>query len=239
MKRMIQQGLCLMCLCLLAGCGGGGSPTEAGTYVRPIPISETPRSTQAPETETPRESGMPAQSETAEPQPSGTAAPHTAVSTGEAPGARASSQETREIVLGSFTEEDLIFSYRNRQIRTGEAFAVRDFEEDWGAALTEKGQACIGGGFDENYYFGEYLSVMTLGDSGSQIVYDIYVTETGYATARGAVIGQTTREELPGIYGIPTASMGATDRYILDGVVVSFTFSGGILSEIDYNSSMN
>ena len=64
-----------------------------------------------------------------------------------------------------------------------------------------------------------------------------HITEEGFATAKGAVIGQTTREEIQAIYGEPESSMGAADRYELGDILVSFIFSGGILSEIDYNNT--
>ena len=69
------------------------------------------------------------------------------------------------------------------------------------------------------------------------MIYDLLIWEKGYTTPKGAEIGKTTREELHAIYGKPESSLAATDRYGIGDVVVSFVFSGGILSEIDYNNT--
>ena len=136
-------------------------------------------------------------------------------------------------------QEDLVFTSKGRTVQVDEAFVYADFEEAWGSPRIEKAQACIGGGYDENYYFGDHLAVSTLGDSGEQVIYDIFVDEPGFATAKGAEIGRTDRDALHRIYGDPEGSFGRTDRYSAGGILVSFTFDGGILSGIDYNHTQN
>ena len=48
----------------------------------------------------------------------------------------------------------------------------------------------------------------------------------------------STREEVRALYGEPTSSAVAADKYSLNGTtVLSFSFSGGILSEIDLSDT--
>ena len=252
--KIIKAGTALLLALALCACGGREAPaTSDGTYVKPV-AGQTQAKAAAPATTT-----APATTESLQAVPDTTAAPQTAnpssaeasaeasvppattlavISSGLAPGQTTAGPDT-SAGQGSFEAEDLIFTYKGKSIRTGDVFSYADFEADWGGPQIEKGQACLGGGFDENYYFGDTLTVFTLGDSGQQLIYDIFIMEEGYSTAKGAVIGQTTREELPAIYGQPHSSMGATDRYSLEDVLVSFTFSGGILAEIDYNNTQN
>ena len=252
--KIIKAGTALLLALALCACGGREAPaTSDGTYVKPV-AGQTQATAAAPATTT-----APATTESLQAVPDTTAAPQTAnpssaeasaeasvppattlavISSGLAPGQTAAVPEA-SAGQGSFEAEDLIFTYKGKSIRTGDAFSYADFETDWGTPRIEKGQACLGGGFDENYFFGEHLMVFTLGDTGRQLIYDITIMEEGYATAKGAVIGQTTRDELKAIYGEPSSSMGTTDRYEWEDTLVSFIFSGGILSEIDYNNTQN
>ena len=253
-SKMAKSGTALLLALVLSACGGSEAPaTSDGTYVKPVEgqvqTSTTAAGTTAPAPTTPAATATtPAAPDTtaaAPTTPAPTEAPTTpapttleVISSGLAPGQSTAGAEV-PAGQGSFETEDLFFIYHGKRIRTGDVFSYADFETDWGVPQIEKGQACLGGGFDENYYFGDFLTVFTLGDSGQQVIYDIFIMEEGYTTAKGAVIGQTTREELPAIYGQPHSSMGATDRYSLEDVLVSFTFSGGILAEIDYNNTQN
>lgn len=249
---------------VLAACGSA-SPAESaqGTYVRPVetPAPETtvpptaPVPTTVPETSptesetetvptTPEETttvdhpqgGTGPAAETTEPEE--TTHMPSVIASGYAPGEELPTSETAEGQLGVLEEDDMLLTYKGMKLRAGDVFDYHSYEEAWGVPQIEKGAACIGGGFDMNYYYGEGFSVYTVGEGENQVVYDIYLTEEGYSTVKGAVIGVTTREELTGIYGEPNASLGATDRYTLgDGIYLSFTFSGGVLTDIDYNDS--
>lgn len=98
-----------------------------------------------------------------------------------------------------------------------------------------EGQACLEGGYDTNYYYGDELAVYTYAKDGKQIVYDIYITGAGYALNKGAQVGVTTREQLAELYGEPTESFPAAEVYALAGtnVRVSFQFENDLLSAID------
>ena len=257
--------LCLAAVLALSACGGSPAQTADGTYVKPVEPSETApgpgpaRDTTAVPSDAP---SVPDSSETdaaTVPAVPETTAPPAVIATGAAPGegvtaaptdtSRDPSEETGgstedpaetgSAAPGTLTEEDLVFTYKGRTVQVDEAFVYADFEEAWGSPRIEKAQACIGGGYDENYYFGDHLAVSTLGDSGEQVIYDIFVDEPGFATAKGAEIGRTDRDALHRIYGDPEGSFGRTDRYSAGGILVSFTFDGGILSGIDYNHTQN
>lgn len=228
----------------LTACGGNEAPGNSdGTYVKPV--ESQPRTTAAPVTTEPgsttsEAAAAPVSTEAVTEAPTVPAPASTVevIASGLAPGQTTAGAEA-PAGAGSFDEGDLFFTYKGKSIRAGEAFSFADFEADWGVPQIEKAQACLGGGFDENYYFGDSLMVFTLGDTGEQLIYDITVMEEGYTTAKGAVIGQTTREELKRIYGEPASSMGTADRYEAGDTMVSFIFAGGILSEIDYNNTQN
>ena len=109
-----------------------------------------------------------------------------------------------------------------------------------GDPVIQKGNACIGGGYDTNYYYNnETFTVYTVVEGGAQLVYDIYVTGPGYPSSRGAEVGVTTREALHRLYGEPSSVMAGTDRYTLEGstAVLSFTFRNGILASYDINNA--
>ena len=44
------------------------------------------------------------------------------------------------------------------------------------APVIMEGQACLEGGYDTNYYYGEELAIYTYAKDGKQIIYDIYIT---------------------------------------------------------------
>ena len=255
MKKIL---ICVLTFALLLSACGSTAPagTANGTYVQPVetPPAETtvPPTTPAPTTAvpetTPMASSVP-QTAATTPVPETTTEEETTVpeetshepsviASGYAPGEEIPT-ESPEFNLGVLEEDDMLLTYKGMKLKAGSTFNYKDYEEAWGTPQIEKGAACIGGGFDMNYYYGDGFSVYTVGEGEDQIVYDIYLTEPGYSTVKGAVIGQTTREELAAIYGEPNASLGATDRYTLgdDGIFLSFTFTGGVLTDIDYNDS--
>ena len=214
------------------------APSEVPAQSAPAPESAAPPSviatgfapgegpsdrTEDPSAETPEDPSAPADSSE---QP-------------EDPSAEPPEETLSPETPGTFTAEDLLFTYKGKTIEVDAPFVYTDFEEAWGSPRVEKAQACIGGGFDENYYFGTHLAVSTLGDTGVQVIYDIFIDEAGFTTAKGAEIGRTDRDALHRIYGEPEGSFGRTDRYSFGEVLVSFTFEGGILAGIDYNHTQN
>ena len=231
---------------------GTPAPSQQTTTAAPQPASteapgtEAPASTEpaAPETTAPPaviSTGLaPGEGVTAEAPDETTAAPdESPAQPGESTEAAPGGETAGPAAPGTFEEDDLTFTYKGKTIRVGEAFVYADFEDAWGSPRIEKAQACIGGGFDENYYFGDHLTVFTLGDSGEQEIYDIYIDETGFATAKGAEIGSTTREDLHRIYGDPEGSFGRSDRYSAGDTLATFTFENDILTGIDYNRTQN
>lgn len=104
-----------------------------------------------------------------------------------------------------------------------------------GKPVIMEGQACLEGGYDTNYYYGDELAVYTYARDGKQIIYDIYITGGGYVLNKGAQVGVTTRERLAELYGEATDSFLATEAYALAGtdIRVSFLFENNVLTAID------
>jgi hypothetical protein len=97
----------------------------------------------------------------------------------------------------------------------------------------EEGQACLEGGFDTNYYYGDTLSVYTIASGGKQIVYDVYTTTTGYSTAKGIKIGTSTQDDVYKAYGDPSSSHPTNDVYTVGDISLTFEYEGDVVSGID------
>ena len=104
-----------------------------------------------------------------------------------------------------------------------------------GEARIEEGQACLEGGYDTNYYYGDSLAIYTYAKDGKQIIYDIYITGAEYTTSKGAKVGQTTKDEIHEIYGAATTSFPTSERYQVEGsdIVITFVFADNVLESID------
>lgn len=146
----------------------------------------------------------------------------------------AEAETTSSVELGKFTESDLGITVNGVRLEIGEDFLP--YVDVLGKAEIVEGQACLGGGYDTNYYYGgEDLVVYTLAKDGKQIIYDIYLSSADYATDKGARVGETTREQLAELYGEATNSYPVSEEYGVDGsdVVVSFSFEEDVLTGID------
>ncbi len=244
---------------LLSSCGdgdgkdsgtgtGGGTPEETVNINAGTAAPETEGTTPAPEgpevgtsaagTET--EPNVPQQTEpqqTDAPDPGVTDSPEPP-QTDKTPVDTEANQPGGDVTpAGQFGESDLSVVYAGVKLAPGMDFLP--YVDVIGDAEIEEGQACIGGGFDTNYYYGDKLAVYTMASDGKQIIYDIYITDTGFTTSKGAAIGKSTRDEVNAIYGQPTTSRPAADEYSVGGssTVVVFTYSGGVLESIDYMDS--
>lgn len=134
---------------------------------------------------------------------------------------------------GTFTSADCSITISGVSLSLGMDFLP--YVDKLGNAVIEEGQACLDGGYDTNYYYGNTLTVYTYAKDGKQIIYDIYITGSEYKTDKGAQIGTTTKDKLHEIYGEATNSLPSTERYSVSGssALVSFTFSSDVLSAID------
>ncbi|MBQ4424390.1 MAG: hypothetical protein II882_01470 [Lachnospiraceae bacterium] len=226
MKKISIGLAALLLAAALAACGAEKDSTEAAEKT-----TGAVRTQEASEKET-----VPAETEPA------------VISTGIAPGedtkaqesaSQAPTEEEPPLPGGAVSEEDFVIVYHGVELRVGEIFDAEAQKESMGVPVTEQGQACIGGGYDTNYYYDDStVGVLTIARDGAQVIYDVYTGEAGYKTARGAEIGVSTREEVRALYGEPTSSAVAADKYSLNGTtVLSFSFSGGILSEIDLSDT--
>ena len=166
--------------------------------------------------------------------PDTTAAPETTVpeETTEAPSTEPETTEAPE----PFGEEDLVLVVDGVELSLRMDFVPVKDQILGGNYDEQVGQACVGGGNDRAYYCdGEAVSVYTVGSaSGEQTIYDIYITLLkGFTTQKGAVIGETTRDEVLAIYGEPYSTFPASERYSVDGnLELIFGFDGEILSSV-------
>lgn len=217
MKKRVLLGMLVM-LGGLTGCGGQVTPADVAQQetvlieTQAVETTETDADTSTEETE------------------------ETSVELGVAPGEEVvAEQDSKELVAGTFAASDMELTVQGVTLRVGDDFLPN--VDAIGEAEIVEGQACLEGGYDTNYYYGgEELVVYTVAQSGKQIIYDIYITSPAYATAKGAMIGTTSKDDLYEMYGEATESIGATWKYSVAGSEVSmnFTFDAeGVLETID------
>ena len=139
---------------------------------------------------------------------------------------------TSTVGKGSFSKSDFTLLLNGNRLTVGDDFLP--YVEKMGSkARVEQGQACIGGGFDTNYYYGNSLSVYTVAKNGGQIIYDIYITGGSFTTVKGVKVGKTTKDDIRELYGEPTSSKPSADNYSLGEITLSFEYDDGVVSGID------
>ncbi len=201
---------------------------------------DTPASTKSPETSASTQAIVitTAADTTAEPTTEAqTTAEQTTSEATEAPTeAVTTAEETTAPKADPFSEEDLVLTVDGVDLSLRIDFAPLAGKIRGGVYDEQVGQACVGGGNDRAYlYGGEELCVYTVGSaSGAQTIYDIYIDGVqGFSTAKGAVIGSSTRDEVRAIYGEPSFSSIAADRYSAGACDLIFGFDDyDILSSV-------
>lgn len=198
---------------------------------KPVTTSEAPVST-------PAETQPIVITTAEETTPEATTLPETTAPETEAPETtpEATEPETTAEPVEPFGEEDLVLVVDGVELSLRMDFVPVKDKILGGNYDEQVGQACVGGGNDRAYYYdGDAVSVYTVGSaSGEQTIYDIYITLLeGYATPKGAVIGKTTRDEVIELYGEPSSTFPASERYTLDDKLeLIFGFDGDILSSV-------
>ena len=227
-RRSAAVLLALLTVICLSACGGG-TPSSAAPETTAAPskidITTAPETTEAPTT-APETTAPETEATTEVPT---TEEPTTAEET-------TTEEETEpETKPEPFGKEDLLLKVDGTDLTLRMDFVpVKD--QLFGGVYDEQvGQACVGGGNDRSYYYdGGKVSIYTVGSaSGAQTVYDIYIEKLeGYATAKGAVIGTSTWDEVIAIYGDPSTTSPAAQRYSLGDFDLIFGYDGDILSSI-------
>ena len=215
----------------LAACGGDPGKTTAAPETTAATKAVIDITTAAETTEAPTTAPETTVPETT-PAPTETEAPTEAPTTEESTAA----PETTAAQPDPFGEEDLVLTVDGVDLTLGMDFAPVAGQILGGVYDEQVGQACVGGGNDRAYlYGGEEVCVYTVGSaSGAQTVYDIYIDGVqGFSTAKGAVIGASTRTEVLAVYGEPSFSSLAADRYSVGDFDLIFGFDDyDILSSV-------
>ena len=103
------------------------------------------------------------------------------IRTQEAPGANTPTEEEttkeqtesapEETGAASLSAADFVIVYKGMELHVGETFDEAPAREKLGTAMIEQGQACIGGGYDTNYYYEDgVVGVMTVAKDGAQLI---------------------------------------------------------------------
>ena len=208
----------LLCLCACGEKGGESTAAPAASTLPPIDITvpavTTKEQTEAVTTE---------KDSAAEPVTSAAVPSVNTTAAGE------------DQKPGVMEESDLTLTVDGVALSLGMDFAPIAGTILGGAYDELVGQACVGGGNDRTYYYeGESYCIFTLGSAdGVQSIYDIYIDGVeGFATAKGAEIGKTTKDEIREIYGEPSFTTPAALRYTLEERSLVFGFNGDILSSV-------
>lgn len=137
---------------------------------------------------------------------------------------------------GEFDESDYMISLNGVTVALGDDFAVNS--EKVGTPRIEKSKACLESGYDTDYYYDDdQLVVFTLVDNSKQIVFNIEIHDDKYTTTKGAKIGESSKDDIYEMYGMPTDYSGAVFKYELEDKQYSLEFGfdeSGILDSIDY-----
>ncbi len=143
---------------------------------------------------------------------------------------------TESSKTGSVSASDFTVSLNGNKLSCGDDFLP--FVDKMGIiAKIEEGQACLEGGYDTNYYYSDVLAVYTIAKDGKQLIYDIYITGSDYPSAKGVKTGTTTKDEVRSLYGEPSSTLPAADKYELGTKTLSLEYKGGVVSGIDISDS--
>ena len=140
-----------------------------------------------------------------------------------------------ELTPGSLEEDDFKIDLNGVKVGLAEDFTANSTKV--GEARIEKSKACLEAGYDTDYYYDDdQLVVYTLVNGDKQLVFDIEIRDSKYKTSKGATVGESTRDDLYEMYGMPTDYSNATFQYTMDdgGFSLDFSFDAdGILESID------
>ncbi len=137
---------------------------------------------------------------------------------------------------GSFSAEDMSVTLNGNKLACGDDFLP--YVDKMGIkAKIEEGQACLEGGFDTNYYYDNALTVYTIAKDGKQLIYDIYITGSGFPDNKGITAGKTTREAVRAAYGEPSEELPGADQYVTGKKMLSFEYSDDIVCGISFSDA--
>ena len=139
---------------------------------------------------------------------------------------------------GSISADDAYLELAGTSLTTGDDF--KPYINSVGDPRTEEGQACLEGGYDTNYYYGDDLAVYTYARDGKQVIYDIYIASSSYSTPKGIKPGVSSKDDVRAAYGEPDRSMPASDIYNIPGgsKVLTVSYSGDSVESVDISEQV-
>lgn len=141
-----------------------------------------------------------------------------------------------DLTPGSYDESDYLISLNGVEVGLGDDFSTKS--EKVGTARIEKSKACLEAGYDTDYYYDDdTLIVFTLVNGSKQIVFNIEILDSQYSTSKGAKVGESSKDDIYEMYGMPTDYSGVIFKYELEDKEYSLEFSfdeEGIVESIDY-----
>lgn len=141
-----------------------------------------------------------------------------------------------DLTPGSFDISDYKLTVNGVSVGLGQDFTADS--EKVGSPRIEKSKACLESGYDTDYYYDDdKFVVYTLVNDSKQIVFDIEIRDGKYTTLKGAKVGESTKDDLYEMYGMPSDYSGVMFRYFLEDEEYSleFTFDdNGVVEAIDY-----
>jgi len=140
-----------------------------------------------------------------------------------------------DLTAGSFEESDLRITIEGIEFTLGDDFLPK--YEKIGKARIEKSKACLESGYDIDYFYNnDKLAVYTMVNDSKQVVFNIEIKDSKYSTTKGAKVGETTKDDIYEMYGMPTDHSGKIFRYVLTEKKYSLEFAfnaEGVLESID------
>ncbi len=243
MRRLLLIVSIVAVAMIAAGCGDPKEPLKGPTPT-PVPVdinvgydaAPTGGVTTEPGASTPNPTGGEQQPDIIDiggkPSETGTPTPVEVITPSDDP-----TPTPTQAVQAGLSESDLKVSLNGNKLTVGDDFLP--YVEKMGTkARIVEGQACLEGGYDTNYYYGEELAVFTVAKDGKQIIYDIYITSGKYPAAKGVTVGKTSKDEVRELYGDPASSRPASDSFTVSGSKgITVEYDGDTVSGISINDS--
>ena len=127
-----------------------------------------------------------------------------------------------------------VFEYNGKAIGVGDALSLVD--ENFGKPANDDDivttDSCAFNGKDTVYYYPSF-EISANDETGSFVIYSIYLKDDTVSTKEGAYVGMTV-EEVKAIYGEPSETAESAIYYVKDGMKLGFILKDGAVNAISY-----